>query len=790
MTEETRRPRDQFALFEDRAEAGAGSHGAGATETDAPDASEFPTVTNGPGKAPPELRAPVSGIRLEELGHGLAAIVFEPPEGRLNILTSTTLYRLHDLIGALRGVPELRGVVVKSAIKGCFIAGADVNEINVVEDPEIGEKAARLGQAIFTELSELDVPVIAAIDGSCLGGGAELALACHYRVASDSPDVRIGLPEVRLGILPGFGGTVRLPRLIGLPGALDLVLSSRVLDARRAKRAGVVDLVIPTSIFTREVKRFLELAAAGGAPARGLPHFRGPKKANSRRTRTSARDRFLESKAGLSVLRRATRKKLDERTKGHYRAPLVALDVMLEGWRKPLRDALALEAKALGELIVGDEKRALVHVFFLNESAKRDRGVADEGVEPRPIARAGLLGAGIMGGGIAQVLSHRDIPVRLKDLNDESILSGLRAASSVYRSAVKRRRMPAREAARRMALIQPTLDYSGFRQVDIVFEAVVESLEIKRAVLAETESVIPEHCIFASNTSALSITELAGASRRPSRVAGFHFFNPVHKMPLVEVIRGDTTSDETIVTLMALARRLGKTPILCRDGPGFLVNRILGRYMNEAGQLLGEGASVERCDEVAVSFGMPMGPIRLMDEIGIDVAGKVAVILQEGLGARYQANNLLERLIGDGRLGRKSGVGFYRFPRTRGGILGKIGRERTIAVDPSIERYVETGGRRFKGSDREIRDRMVFVMIDEAARCLDERIIRSAGDVDVGMIFGTGFPPFRGGLLHYADSLGARVVVDALMRYSETVSPRFAPCDRLKEMAAHSRSFY
>lgn len=789
--------KDQITLFglepvdeAPRGEAGGNGHAAEPSGT--PDPTRGPSSGRLPPEAathPPELRAAMAGVRLEEISPGIAAIVFEPPEGRLNILTSQTLYRLHDLIAALRGASDVRGVVVRSAANRSFIAGADVNEINDIEEAAIGEKGARLGQAIFTELSELNVPVVAAINGTCLGGGAELALACHYRVASDSAAVRIGLPEVRLGIIPGFGGTQRLPRLLGLPRAIDLILSSRTLDARRARRAGLLDLVIPESIFDREVRRFVELAAAGGAPARGAPHFQGPRKAQARRAKISLRDRLLETPPGVRLLRRVTERSIRARTKGHYHAPLVALDVMVTGWRKPLRESLAVEAKALGELIVGEEKRALVHVFFLNEAAKRDRGVADDAVEPRHVHRAGLLGAGVMGGGIAQILSQKDIPVRLKDLNDEAVLSGLRAASNVYAAAVAKRKLSKRAATRRLALIQPTLDYTGFARLDVVFEAVVESLSIKKAVIAEVESVVPEHCIIASNTSALSVTELASAGRRPSRIAGFHFFNPVHKMPLVEIIRGDTTSDETVATLMALARRLGKTPILCRDGPGFLVNRILGRYMNEASQLLADGVSIERCDGVAVEFGMPMGPVRLLDEIGIDVAGKVSSILLEGLGSRYQANNLLERLAGDGRLGRKSGRGFYRYPAKRRTWL-RFGRDATIAVDPSIGRYIETGDRRFSGSDREIRDRLVFVMIDEAARCLDERIVRRPGDVDVGMVFGTGFPPFRGGLLYFADQLGSKTVAETLTRFAETISPRFGPSDALKEMAAHGRTFY
>lgn len=727
------------------------------------------------------------GVRLAEVAPGVAGIVFDATDGGQNVLSFEVLNRLQEIVRAIRSAPQFRAVLVKSARPGSFVAGADVRQIADVHDEATARQAARLGQLTFVELSELTIPVVAAIDGACLGGGLELALACHYRIVSDSSKVRLGLPEVRLGIIPGFGGTQRLPRLIGLTAALDLILTGKSLDPKRAKRRGLVDLVIPEVVFARESLAFTERLAAGKAPFRGLPAFEGPRKAMARQAPRSLQDRVMESPVGAPLVFRISRKKTLATTKGHYQAPITALDVLAQTWRKPLEDGLAIEADALARRVASPEKDGLVHLFFLSEANRKDDGVEGR-ARPREVTRAGLLGAGTMGGGIAQLLSRRDIPVRMKDLDDGALLAGLRAASDVYRRDVKRRRMRPVEMERKLGLIRPTLDYTGFGRVEVIFEAVVEKMSVKQAVLRDVEAVSGPDTIFASNTSALSISELASVSSRPDRVAGFHFFNPVHRMPLVEVIRGRSTSDETIATLMALARRLGKTPILCTDGPGFLVNRILGRYLNEASHLLAEGVTVERCDQVALDFGMPMGPIRLVDEIGADVAAKVAAILLEGLGERYQTNNLIERLVGEGRLGKKTGRGFYLHPSKSGRRLPLTSPEKE-RVDPAARALIETGGRRGEASDREIRDRLVLVMVDEAARCLDEGIVRSAADVDLGMVFGTGFPPFRGGLLRFADGLGVREVSDTLARFAETVSPRFAPSDALRDRAARGVSF-
>ncbi len=734
-------------------------------------------------------------VRLEELAPGVAGVIFHARERSQNVLTKAVLDRLDEIVRAIRSATGYRAVLITSTLPGSFIAGADVNEIASVDDVATGRDAARRGQRVFGELAALTIPTVAAIGGACLGGGLELALACHYRIASDSSKVRLGLPEVRLGIIPGFGGTQRLPRLVGLPAAIDLILTGKTLDARRARRRGLVDLVIPEILFRQESLRFVERLAAGEAPSRHVMAFSGPRKAAARRAPLSARDRFLESPVGRPILFRLSRRSVLSNTKGHYQAPLDALTVIEDTFGKPIEEGLDVEAAALGRRLVTQEKKALVHVFFLTEANRKDTGSDDASLIPRPITRAGLLGAGVMGGGIAQLLSRRDIRVRMKDLNDDALLSGLRSASNVTRSLVRRRRMRPAEAARQLALISPTTEYTGFGRVDVVFEAVVEKMDVKKTVLGEVERVVRPGTIIASNTSALSITELATVSRRPEHVAGFHFFNPVHRMPLVEVVRGERTSDAAVVTLVALARRLGKTPIVCNDGPGFLVNRILGRYMNEASHLLADGVAIEHCDCVATDFGMPMGPIRLVDEVGADVAAKVASLLLAGLGDRFKTNNLIERLVGEGRLGKKCGRGFYTYPGARGGRLPAwtpswVPGAPREHVDRGVLALIETGGRRSSLSDREIRDRLVYVMVDEAARCLDDGIVASPRDVDLGMIFGTGFPPFRGGLLRFADETGVDVVADTLSRLADSASPRFAPCDRLRDMGNRALRFH
>ncbi len=701
-------------------------------------------------------------LTLEMDGDGVAWLVFDTPGRSVNILTRGVLERLDDLLGTLEaGIAEgrVRGVVIRSGKDGSFMAGVDVDEIAGITDLEEGRAKARRGQAIFQRLHRLGAPTVAAIDGLCLGGGTEMALACDVRLASDRPETRIGQPEIRLGIIPGFGGTVRLPRLVGLMEASDLILTGRSVDARKAHRIGLIDeRVHPSLLYERARERALQQPESEG-PDRGL-----------------AKRLLEETPLRRAVLWQAKRRTLAE-TGGDYPAPLRAIRVMRRTASMELERALELEAEAVGELIVSPISKNLVHVFRLLEGAKKTGPDAD----PVQVERVGILGAGTMGGGIAQLFAYHDHDVRLKDIDADALKLGLRHARSMFDKAVSRRKLTRREADRKMDRIAPTLDDSGFGMVELVIEAVVERMDVKKEVLAEVETLVGPQTVLTTNTSALSVTELQEALDRPERFCGLHFFNPVHKMPLVEVIRGQDTGDRAMATALAVARTLGKSPVIVRDGPGFLVNRILGPYLNEAGHLLAEGVPVRTVDRALTGFGMPMGPFRLLDEVGLDVAGHVAKLLHDAFGERMVPPPPLAALPGTGRLGRKGGLGFYRYEN---------GKEK----EPDAGIYDELGDavprRRKQMAPELIRDRCILVMVNEAARILDEGIVDRPGDVDLAMITGTGFPPFRGGLLRYADSAGLATVLRRLDAFRNRHGERFAPAPLLVERARARRGFY
>ena len=703
-----------------------------------------------------------AALTLEVDAERVAWLVFDRPDSKVNLLTSGVLRRLDALIAELeerarRG--EVRAVVARSGKDGTFIAGADVKEIASITDPRVGVQAARLGQEIFRRLERLPVRVIAAVDGLCLGGGTELMLACHYRLCSDRRETKIGLPEVRLGILPGFGGTTRLPRLIGTRAALEMILTGKNLDARRAHRAGLVDERVPNGALYARAR---EVALMDRLPPE--------------RTRGGLAARLLDGTApGRRVVLWQARKRLLQETRGHYPAPVRALETVDESAGLPLDEALRIEARALGELIVTPVCKNLIHVFFLMEAAKK----AAPAIAPRDVDQVAVLGAGVMGGGIAQLLAGRGLHVRLKDIQPAAIGAGLRHAQELFDKAVKRRRLSSREARQAMERIAPTLDYRGMAASDLVIEAVIERMDVKKQVLRETETNVAAGCVLTTNTSTLSIDEMQNALERPGDFCGMHFFNPVHRMPLVEIIRGDASSDEAIATVFALARRLDKVPLVVRDGPGFLVNRILAPYLNEAGWLLADGASVDAVDRALRDFGMPIGPFRLLDEIGFDVARHAGRTLADAFGERLAAPPPMLALERTERLGRKNARGFYRYEK---------GRDK--GHDDSI--YAELGldATRKEIAADVIRDRAVLVMVNEAARVLEDGIVPDAGSVDLGMITGTGFPPFRGGLFRYADARGLPEIVTRLEEFARDLGPRFEPAPLLRSKAASGSRFY
>jgi 3-hydroxyacyl-CoA dehydrogenase/enoyl-CoA hydratase/3-hydroxybutyryl-CoA epimerase len=692
--------------------------------------------------------------------NGIIHVVFDRPEDKVNLLTPDLLQDLGELLDSVRGREDVRGLIFKSAKAGNFIAGMDIEVIASFTDAFKAAEGARFGQIVFQKIADLPVPSACAINGVCFGGGTELALACTVRVAADAKAVKIGLPETQLGIIPGFGGTQRLPRLIGLVPALDLILSGRALDAKRAQRMGLVDLVVPEAYLERETIRLMLKAAAGLKRHRPL----GARAVEL----TPPLRRFVIAKA-----RKAAEAKASPES---YPAPFRALEAIDAAFSMPLPQGLDLEARIVGELVPTRTSKNLMWLFKSQSALKKDAG----GVAlPRKVRRAAVLGAGIMGGGIAQLIADKGIPVRLKDVRGDALLAALRQASKIWREQVERKRLTSREMRQKLGSIAPTLDETGLSKVDIVLEAVVESLDVKQKVLAAMEERIGARTVFASNTSTIPISDIAARAVRPERVVGMHFFNPVHRMPLVEVIAGQRSSPEAVSTVHAFALELGKVPVVVRDAPGFLVNRILMLYFNEALRFLAEGVAVEEADRSMQAFGMPMGPFALMDEIGLDTGQHAAAVLEGAFGKRIgAATPILQAIVTGGRLGKKNGKGFYQYKNGR--------RTRPDAAVPklagaasALHLPVET-----------LQERMVLAMVNEAAICLEDGVVREARDVDVAMVYGTGFPPFRGGLLRYADSIGPAVLVDRLSRLADAHGERFRPAGLLRDMVREERRFY
>jgi 3-hydroxyacyl-CoA dehydrogenase/enoyl-CoA hydratase/3-hydroxybutyryl-CoA epimerase len=708
-----------------------------------------------------------AALTLDISGDGVAWLVFDRPDSKVNILTSGTMSRLNDLLGAIETAARagsVRAVVVRSGKDGSFIAGADVEEIASIRDAADGAAGAAQGQAVFRRLDLLPVPTVAAIDGTCLGGGTELVLACDVAIASDRPETRIGLPEVKLGIIPGFGGTTRLPRLVGLREALAMILTGSSISARKAQRIGLIaERMHQGVLYDRARDLALELAT---------------KRPPTRRKRSLVAKLVDDTAAGRRVILAQARKQVMKETGGHYPAPLRALDVIAETAKLPLDPAQKIEAKALGDLIVTDVSKNLLHVFHLMEGAKK---AGPAGIKPRSVSRVAVLGAGVMGGGIAQLLAYRSLDVRLKDIRNDALGLGLRHAREMFDRLVKRGRVEKRDARRYMDAIAPTLDYTGFGTADLVIEAVVERMDVKQQVLRETETHVRDDCVLTSNTSSLSITAMQGALERPDRFAGMHFFNPVHRMPLVEVIRGEQTSDETIATVVGLTRRLDKTPVIVNDGPGFLVNRILAPYLNEAAWLLAEGGSIEQIDRTLKRFGMPMGPLRLLDEVGLDVARHAGAVMSDAFGERLALPPTMTALEKTELLGRKGGRGFYVYEN---------GREKSVNEEIYNSLGATLPAERRELVEQDILDRTLLMMVNEAARVLEDRIVAGPGDVDLGMITGTGFPPFRGGLLRWADAIGMPQILARLEQLEAQHGPRFAPASLIRERAAAGRGFY
>ncbi|MCB0281679.1 MAG: enoyl-CoA hydratase/isomerase family protein [Calditrichaeota bacterium] len=707
-----------------------------------------------------------NAFTLEKRDDGIGILYFDLPGEKVNKFSTPVMEELEKTISTLKN-ESLKCLLLMSKKKGIFIAGADINEIKDVTDPEIGYKIGLRGQGIFHSFSQLSFPTIAIIDGACMGGGTELSLACTFRAATDSPSTKIALPEVNLGILPGWGGTQRLPRLIGLQKSLDLILSGRSLDAKRAYRMAVVDKIIAAEWTMEKAIEFAQEVISGKT-----------EKYISRRKPKGLPGIVLEKTPfGRSIMFSQAEKTVMKKSGGHYPAPLRALKVLKETHGIDLQKGLDIEARALGDLLVTPICKSLVQIFFWTEEIKKENGTTKKETKAKEIQKAGVLGAGVMGGGIAQLFAAKGIDTRVKDINHDAVTKAYQQASSVLKEKVKRRRMSREEYRQIMLRISGTTDYSGFKNMDLVVEAIIEDLNIKKTVLAELENYVPKDAIIASNTSSLLIDDMAAAMKNKKRFVGMHFFNPVHRMPLVEIIRGKQTSDEAVSTIFSLCKKTGKTPIVVNDGPGFLVNRLLLPYMVEAVSLLEEGHSIQTLDKAMKKFGMPMGPIELFDEVGIDVAYKVAKILQQTMADRMAESDLLEKLVHEKRLGKKNGIGFYKY------------QDRKKIYDPEVEKFIQIKSKTELNTEQ-LAQRMVYPMINEAARCLEDNIATNPRDVDVGMIFGTGFAPFRGGLLKFADSEGLDKLIDVLAGFENKFGQRFKPSSYLQKIKEEKGKFY
>jgi 3-hydroxyacyl-CoA dehydrogenase/enoyl-CoA hydratase/3-hydroxybutyryl-CoA epimerase len=689
---------------------------------------------------------------------GVLLLSLDVPGQPVNTLGREVMEEFQTILAELEDGLGVTAVVFASGKPSSFIAGADIHEFEKIRSALEGEALSRAGQALLDRIERLPVPVVAAIHGNCLGGGLEMVLACRYRIASDDPRTLLGLPEVLLGLIPGAGGTQRLPRLVGLAKALDLILTGRTLKPERALKAGVVDEVVPAPILI-PVARQAALALAQG---RLRPRRRG----------VTLGERLLRP-----VIFRKARASVQEKTRGHYPAPFAAIRAIEQGTARPLAEGLRLEADLFGQLSASSESRALVSVFFATQEIKKDAGYP-EGTQPREVRQLGVLGAGLMGAGIAAAAAEAGARVRLRDTTDANLGRGLGTAREVFEERRKRGSLDRRGVEKRMDRISTTTDFTGFRRAELVIEAVFEDLELKRQVLAETEAATGEDCVFASNTSSIPIADIARGARRPSRVLGMHFFSPVHRMPLLEVIVTPETDAWATATAVAFGRRLGKHVIVVRDGAGFYTTRVLAPYLNEAARLIEEGAAVEDVDRAMLDFGFPVGPIALLDEVGIDVGAKVAKVLHQRFGDRLTPPASMARVIEDGRLGRKNRKGFYTYDG---------GKKR---VDASVYALLPDGARRRHVDPKRVQERLAFAFLNEAVLCLQEGILRSPRDGDVGAIFGLGFPPFLGGPFRYLDHLGPRFAAEVLEGLRTRHGLRFTPAPLLLEMARAGSSFH
>jgi 3-hydroxyacyl-CoA dehydrogenase / enoyl-CoA hydratase / 3-hydroxybutyryl-CoA epimerase len=691
-------------------------------------------------------------LRLVVRDDDICVLTFDRPNSSANVFDLRTLGELAEELDFIGRQTKIKGVIFSSAKPAIFIAGLDLHLLREDAPPAVVQTVIQQGQTVMSRIAALQIPTVAAIHGAAVGGGYELCLACDYRIASPDHATKIGLPETKIGLLPGWGGSTRLPRLIGLPKALDIILGGKTVPAKQALRLGMVDELAPAE--------YLVVAAVRKIQA-GKPHRSPPWLTNNRLV--------------ASVIAPRVRKQLLEKTRGHYPAVLKALDVVTRGVSRTVETSLAAERDGIIQLAQTSACHNLIRIFFMQERARKK---APSAVGVNPVAHTAVIGAGVMGAGIAQWISARQLPVILRDINTAQVAKGMAGIARLYRDGVKHHTFTAHEARAGMDRVHPAAAEVPLHHTDLVIEAAVENLELKKKIFQRLDELVSPETILATNTSALPISEMAAGTRHPGRVVGLHFFNPVHRMQLVEVIAARQTAPEVLQRAVRFVQSIGKLPVVVKDSPGFLVNRILMPYLIEAGNLFEAGAKIEDLDEVMLDFGMPMGPLRLLDEVGLDVSLHVAETLAAHFGDRLKIPGCLRKMTGAGLLGRKGGGGFYRHEKSK-----------EPKPNPQVSGYVQSQKARAITRE-ELQERMVFLMINEAARCLEEKIVAGAADVDFAMIMGTGFAPFRGGPLRYADTVGATRLVGAMNHLVASGTAHFEPCPLLAVMGMTDEKFY
>ena len=681
--------------------------------------------------------------------NGVYEIAFDMKGNRAaNLFTPETLCELDGQLTELEQKPDLRALIFTSRKKKIFIAGADISLFSDAFQNNQLDHLITLGQSVFQRIAEMKCITIAAIHGACLGGGCELSLACDYRIASDSKATKVGLPEVQLGILPGWGGCVRLPKLIGITKALSIILAGKVLPAKKAMRIGIVDTICPEEYLFQKAKKYA-----------------------TRKKPTVQNYPLQHNLIALRAIESKARKQLLAKTRGNYPAPLAALRVMCQAVRLPVEEGLLLEKEAITKLAQTEVCANLLRIFFMNEEAKKKRWKETEVSLPAQ-KHVAVIGAGVMGAGIAHWNASKGTHTLLKDISSQLVAKGMHTVSDLFEEGVQRRRLTKVEAKAGLEHVIPVTTDVPMQHLDFVIEAVVENMAVKKKVFAALEKATSSQTVLATNTSALSISEIASELKQPERLVGIHFFNPVHRMPLVEIVRSSYTSDETVAKAIQYVHFLGKTPIVAYDRPGFLVNRVLMPYIQRALLECEDGVSIKEMDRQLLQFGMPMGPVRLADEVGLDVVKHVGDYLGKNLADRAQHCQVLEDLLESKSLGKKTGLGFYIYEK------GK-----SAGVNPALPTKKKAPPHRVG-----LTSRLIYPMINEALACLEEGVVESVNDVDLGMIMGTGWAPFRGGPLAYGKSVGFSVIYQEMLDIHGE-DPRYPkPCKLLETLSKDAQA--